>query len=64
MSSTRRTYSRGVTDKCEYRQASTQRSGSSVPPPETLNAFPGVSVSVHHDPDGTVVVVARRSAMQ
>ncbi len=29
--------------------------------PETLSEFYGVSVSVHHDPDGTVVVVPRRS---
>ena len=30
--------------------------------PETLSEFYGVSVSVHHEPDGTVVVVPRRSA--
>ena len=29
--------------------------------PETLSEFYGVSVSVHHEPDGTVVVVPRRS---
>ena len=29
---------------------------------ETLSEFYGVSVSVHHDPDGTVVVVPRRTA--
>jgi iron complex transport system ATP-binding protein len=29
--------------------------------PETLSEFYGVSVAVHHDPDGTVVVVPRRS---
>ena len=29
--------------------------------PETLSEFYGVSVSVHHDPDGTVVVVPRRT---
>jgi iron complex transport system ATP-binding protein len=29
--------------------------------PETLGEFYGVSVSVHHDPDGTVVVVPRRT---
>jgi hypothetical protein len=28
---------------------------------ETLAEFYGVSVSVHHDPDGTVVVVPRKS---
>ena len=28
--------------------------------PETLSEFYGVSVSVHHEPDGTVVVVPRR----
>ena len=31
--------------------------------PETLSEFYGVSVSVHHDPDGTVVVVPRRNAV-
>ncbi|MGB8861606.1 MAG: ABC transporter ATP-binding protein [Ilumatobacteraceae bacterium] len=31
--------------------------------PETLSEFYGVSVSVHHEPDGTVVVVPRRSAI-
>ncbi len=30
--------------------------------PETLSEFYGVSVSVHHEPDGTVVVVPRRSS--
>ena len=30
--------------------------------PETLSEFYGVSVSVHHEADGTVVVVPRRSA--
>lgn len=30
--------------------------------PETLSEFYGVSVSVHHEPDGTVVVVPRRNA--
>ena len=29
---------------------------------ETLSEFYGVSVTVHHDPDGTVVVVPRRTA--
>jgi iron complex transport system ATP-binding protein len=29
--------------------------------PETLGEFYGVSVTVHHDPDGTVVVVPRRT---
>lgn len=29
--------------------------------PETLGEFYGVSVTVHHEPDGTVVVVPRRS---
>ena len=29
--------------------------------PETLSEFYGVSVSVHHEPDGTVVVVPRRT---
>lgn len=29
--------------------------------PETLSEFYGVSVTVHHDPDGTVVVVPRRT---
>jgi len=29
--------------------------------PETLSEFYGVSVSVHHDPDGTVVVIPRRT---
>ena len=29
--------------------------------PETLSEFYGVSVTVHHEPDGTVVVVPRRS---
>ena len=29
--------------------------------PETLSEFYGVSVSVHHEPDGTVVVVPRRA---
>jgi len=28
---------------------------------ETLSEFYGVSVSVHHEPDGTVVVVPRRT---
>ena len=28
--------------------------------PETLAEFYGVSVSVHRDPDGTIVVVPRR----
>ena len=28
--------------------------------PETLSEFYGVSVTVHHQPDGTVVVVPRR----
>jgi iron complex transport system ATP-binding protein len=31
--------------------------------PETLSEFYGVSVSVHHEPDGTVVVVPRRNAV-
>ena len=31
--------------------------------PETLGEFYGVSVSVHHEPDGTVVVVPRRNAV-
>lgn len=31
--------------------------------PETLSEFYGVSVSVHHEPDGTVVVVPRRSQL-
>ena len=31
--------------------------------PETLSEFYGVSVSVHHEPDGTVVVVPRRSSL-
>ena len=31
--------------------------------PETLSEFYGVSVSVHHEPDGTVVVVPRRSSV-
>jgi iron complex transport system ATP-binding protein len=30
--------------------------------PETLSEFYGVSVAVHHEPDGTVVVVPRRAA--
>jgi iron complex transport system ATP-binding protein len=30
--------------------------------PETLSEFYGVSVTVHHEPDGTVVVVPRRNA--
>ena len=30
--------------------------------PETLSEFYGVSVSVHHDDDGTVVVVPRRTS--
>ena len=34
---------------------------SSVLRPETLSEFYGVSVSVHHEPDGTVVVVPRRT---
>jgi iron complex transport system ATP-binding protein len=29
--------------------------------PETLGEFYGVSVTVHHEPDGTVVVVPRRN---
>ena len=29
--------------------------------PETLSEFYGVSVSVHHEPDGTVVVIPRRN---
>ena len=28
---------------------------------ETLSEFYGVSVTVHHEPDGTVVVVPRRT---
>ena len=31
--------------------------------PETLSEFYGVSVSVHHEPDGTVVVVPRRNTV-
>ncbi|MEO5902209.1 MAG: ABC transporter ATP-binding protein [Ilumatobacteraceae bacterium] len=30
--------------------------------PETLSEFYGVSVSVHHEPDGTVVVIPRRTS--
>ncbi|MEI8239374.1 MAG: ABC transporter ATP-binding protein [Actinomycetota bacterium] len=39
-------------------------SAAQVLRPETLSEFYGVSVSVHHEPDGTVVVVPRRNAMQ
>ena len=30
--------------------------------PETLAEFYGVRVSVHHEPDGTVVVIPRRES--
>ena len=30
--------------------------------PETLSEFYGVSVAVHHEPDGTVVVIPKRTA--
>lgn len=36
-------------------------SAAQVLRPETLSEFYGVSVVVHHDPDGTVVVVPRRT---
>ena len=35
--------------------------GPDVLRPETLSEFYGVSVSVHHEDDGTVVVVPRRT---
>jgi iron complex transport system ATP-binding protein len=38
-------------------------SAAQVLRPETLSEFYGVSVTVHHEPDGTVVVVPRRNAV-
>ena len=32
--------------------------------PETLSEFYGVSVAVHHEPDGTVVVIPRRTGTE